>query len=707
MKKALYNNFFFLAKGSILLLILTIQCQFNKEEASSFSLLSPGESVVVRFELDQGIPKYEVDLDGKPIILSSGLGLDLANAPDLLNAFEIIEVEQNTKDESWSTVWGQESEIRNHYNELTVHLKEKEAPARLMDIIFRAYDDGVGFRYHIPEQEGLHEIQILSEETQFQLAGDFGVWYQASDTVVEDWEHGFDTYERLYEKRSVSEVDQLMHTPATFVGPDNIHFAIHEANLTDYASMTLSTNPQNQLLESFLVPWPDGIKVKSKAPLYSPWRTIQWGKDAAALADSRLILNLNEPLALEDVSWIKPMKYAGVWWEMHMDKSTWDYGPRHGATTENTQRYIDFAAAYGLGGVLVEGWNKGWEDWINNPGFSFTESYPDYDLAHLAKLAKTRSVELIGHHETSGDIPTYEAQMEDAFRLLQEHDINAVKTGYVGPIRVEEKGHHHQGQMMVNHYRKVLETAARHKVSVVAHEPIKPTGLSRTYPNMLSQEAMRGMEYNAWSDGNPASHTTILPFTMGLAGPLDYTPGIFKVNFEPYRQGNSTHTTLANQLALYVVIHSPVQMVPDFPEHYESHPAFQFIRDVPTTWSESHVLAAEIGSYVMTARKCRASDDWYIGAITNEESRELSLTLDFIDEEQVYKAEIYADGPDASFLENADQIIVETQEIKYGQTLNLRLAAGGGQAIRISPLSNLESENIARSALTGAAASKL
>lgn len=671
---------------TVLSFLLVMSCQNEKKSKFTEEVKSPSDDITVKIEVSEGKPFYSVAFKGKQVIAPSQLGFVLKDHPDLMENFEVGNVKKSFFNENWNTVWGQRKNIKNEYSEVIVTLIQKENKEQTMDIIFRVFDDGVGFRYFIPTQEAISSIEILSEETDFNIADNYKVWYQPCDTVSATWEHGFDTYEKLYTSKNINDVKTLMHTPATFESKEGIYMSIHEANLTNYSTMTLEKESGVTGFESHLVPWPDGVKVKRKTPMHTPWRTIQIGDEVADLVESNLILNLNEPSKIEDVSWIKPMKYLGIWWEMHMNKSTWEQGPNHGATTENTKKYIDFAADNGFGGVLVEGWNLGWEEWITNPNFNFIVAYPDYDLDYLSKYAKEKGVELIGHHETSGDILTYENQMEDAFDLLMEKDMNALKTGYVGEIKSEEKGQHHHGQYMVNHYRKVLETAAKHKVCVVAHEPIKPTGIRRTYPNMLSREAMRGMEYNAWSDGNPASHTTILPFTMGLGGPLDYTPGIFKTNFDEYRKGNSTHTTLANQLALYVVLYSPVQMAADFPEHYQGNPAFQFIKDVPTDWEQSKLLTAEIGEYVAMARKDRASENWFIGAITNDEKREVEINLDFLEDGKKYVAEVYADGKNASYKVNPTDVTIYKKEITNDDKLLLTLAEGGGQAIKISEL---------------------
>ncbi len=651
---------------------------------------SPDGKIKLAFTVDEGTPKYRVSYKDQVIIEDSPLGFIFQNMEPMTSGFNIQHTEETRYNETWETVWGHQRKIRNHYNELTVQLIE-DNPGRKMELAFRVFNDGVGFRYIIPQQNGIDSIKVWEEETAFNFAADHSVWYQPCDTTVKSWEDGYNSYERLYQNQLISEVSTLMHTPATFELKDGPVVSIHEANLTNYSSMVLKTGPQQQV-KAGLVPWPDGVKVRTNGTLTTPWRVIMIGDTPGDLAESNIVLNLNEPSKIEDTSWIKPMKYIGIWWEMHLNKSTWFAGPNHGATTDNTKKYIDFAAENGFGGVLVEGWNTGWETWTTNPNFDFTTPYPDYDLPLLARYAAQKGVELIGHHETSGDVLAYQNRMDEAFDLLEAHDMNALKTGYVGAIN--PKGQHHHGQWMVNHYRRVVEIAAAHKVCVVAHEPIKPTGLRRTYPNMLSREAVRGMEYNAWSTGNPPEHTTILPFTMLLAGPLDYTPGIFKTNLEEYRKGNSIHTTLANQLALYVVIYSPVQMAADLPEHYTGNKAFKFIKDVPTDWQETKVLSGEIGDYAVIARKDRNSEDWYIGAITDEEARTLKVSLDFLDTDQQYTTEIYADAENISYTHNASAVSIRKCLVSSEQTLTMALAPGGGQAIRFTPATAYDTQHL-------------
>lgn len=653
----------------------------NFSNDNTYETVSPSGKVALRFELTDGKPYYSLVFNGERVIDRSVLGFEFNNMNPLTSNFELLKFKENSFEENWETVWGERRTVQNNYNELVLNLTESTGDMRKMNLYFRVFDDGLGFRYEIPEQPNLDKIEITNELTEFNFSSDHSIWFQACDTIDDSWENGYNTYERLYQNNKLSGLETLIHTPATLELANGTYASIHEANLTDYASMVLAKGEEVDDLKCDLVPWPDGIKVKTQTPMVTPWRTIQLGERLGDLVESDMILNLNEPNKIEDVSWIEPMKYVGIWWEMHLNKSTWEAGANHGATTNNTKKYIDFAAQNGFGGVLVEGWNTGWEVWITQPNFSFTQPYPDYDLDFLTDYAQQKGVNIISHHETSGDVVAYEKQMEDAFSLLEKEKIRSVKTGYVGYIN--PKGQNHHGQYMVNHYRKVVETAAKHKVCVVAHEPIKPTGLRRTYPNMLSREAVRGMEYNAWSTGNPPEHTTILPFTVLLGGPLDYTPGIFQTDLDAFRKGNSTHTTLANQLALYVVIYSPVQMAADLPEHYMGNPAFKFIKDVVTDWDETKLLDARIGDYVAMARKARNSDDWFVGAVTDEEPRELEVELDFLDSNKKYVAEVYADAETADYRTNPMAVKIDSFLVDQKSKVRMKLAAGGGQAVRL------------------------
>jgi alpha-glucosidase len=655
---------------------------------------SPDGDIQAIFMLKDGVPYYRVSTSDREVVKPSKLGFILKDAEPLNQNLAVIDVKQSSFDETWTQPWGEVKEIRNHYNELRVDLEETAEAHRRVTVVFRVYDDGLGFRYEWPEQENLAEFEIMDEETEFVLAGNPDVWWIPA--------YGENRYEYLYEKSSIRALSrsrsvQAVHTPLTMETADGLYLSIHEANLTDYAAMTLVAS-RRDTLECDLVPWSDGVKVRATSPHQTPWRTIQIAESADDLITSHLILNLNEPNKLEDVSWIRPGKYVGIWWGMHIDKYTWGSGADHGATTENAKRYIDFAAQYGFSGVLIEGWNEGWDgEWYENGDrFRFTTPYEDFDIEELSTYAAAKGVKLIGHHETGAAVVNYERQLEDAFAYYHDLGIDTVKTGYVGwgqgIKRRSESGRlvgleWHHGQYMVRHYRKVIETAARYHIMLDVHEPIKDTGIRRTYPNMMTREGARGQEYNAWDaeGGNPPEHTTILPFTRMLAGPFDFTPGIFDLYFEEYKPANRINTTLAKQLALYVVIYSPLHMAADLPENYEGHPAFQFIVDVPVDWRDTRVLHAEIGDYVTIARQDRNSDDWYIGSITDEEGRTLAAPLAFLEPGREYVAQIYADATGADWESNPLDIDIYEALVDRDTTLELSLAPGGGQAIRVRP----------------------
>ncbi len=649
---------------------------------------SPGNVLKVTFELKEGVPTYRVSRLGRPVIETSKLGLVLQQGPDLDRGFAIASSRTSSVDETWTQVWGEKTRIRDRHNELRIELAEAAGDPRRLQIIFRVFDDGIGFRYHIPAQTGVGPIEIMNEATQFAFTGDHRAW----------WIPAFEPnrYEYHYTDSPLSQTTKV-HTPVTFQTADGLYLSIHEAALVDFASMTLWRKAGNTF-DVALVPWSDGVLVRGQAPMTSPWRTIQIADSPGGLIDSYLILNLNEPNKLRDASWIKPAKYVGIWWELHLGITTWNSGPRHGATTENARRYIDFAAKHGFDGVLVEGWNLGWDGewWLGKTDIRFTEPYPDYDLVALADYARQRGVRLIGHHETAGGVENYERQMEDAFALCQKLGIRAVKTGYVAHgqsiQRTDEAGRTHKewhhGQYMVRHYQKVVETAARYQVMLNVHEPIKDTGLRRTWPNMLTREGACGMEYDAWGgdNRNRPDHTTVLPFTRLLAGPMDFTPGIFDLTYEEHRPNDRVSTTLAKQLALYVVLYSPLHMAADLPQNYEARPGpFQFIKDVPTDWDDTIVLHARIGDFVTIARKDRNSDDWYIGSITDQDPRTLEAHLSFLDAGRPYIAEIYRDGGDADWEKNPYAIVIEEKRVSSTTKLPLPLAPGGGAAIRLRP----------------------
>ncbi len=684
----------------ILLLLLFTQCKQGVEEGLDVS--SPDGEITVTLTLEEGVPYYQVSRSGKDIIKSSKLGFTFKDAAPLNQNLTHIGIQKSSFDETWIQPWGEIKEIRNHYNELRVQLEETTETPRKMNLVFRVYDDGLGFRYELPEQDYLNDFQIMDEETEFALTEDHQAWWIPA--------YQPERYEYLYKKSPISSIPndtiRAVHTPLTIETADGLFLSIHEANLTDYASMTLAGFENNTLLCD-LVPWSDGVKVKASTPHQTPWRTIQIAENAGDLITSYLILNLNEPNQLGDVSWVKPGKYIGIWWGMHIDKYTWGSGKKHGATTENTKRYIDFAAKYGFPGVLVEGWNVGWDgDWTQNGElFKFTTPYEDFDIEELCAYAATKGVQLIGHHETGASVINYEPQMEDAFEYYRKLGIDKIKTGYVGwgqgIKRIDENDNSiqmewHHGQYMVRHYRKVVETAAKYHIMLDVHEPIKDTGIRRTYPNMMTREGARGQEYNAWSPdgGNPPDHTTILPFTRLLGGPMDFTPGIFDLLFEEARPNFRVNTTLAKQLALYVILYSPLNMAADLPENYEDQPAFQFILDVPVDWRDTKVLHAQIGDYITIARQDRNSEDWYIGSITDQEGRVLETALDFLEPSKTYVAEIYRDGKSADWKSNPYDIEIKKVLVDNKTTLSLRLAAGGGQAIRLKPAAEEEIEHL-------------
>jgi alpha-glucosidase len=662
---------------------------------SPVQVRSPAGDIIVTVSDEGGRAQYKIDFRGETIIAPSRLGMLFEKQHGFDEGLSIAATTIASRDETWEQPWGERRMVRDRHNELLVTLTSTSGPAREMQVRFRAFDDGVGFRYEIPKQRRLGKLNIIDELTEFAVLEKSTAWWIPS--------HGWNRYEYLYQTSDIADVSGA-HTPMTLRTPSGVHVSIHEAALVDYSGMSLKQFRPGRF-KADLAPWSDGVLVKTKTPFVTPWRTIQIAPGAVGLLNSDLILNLNEPSTLGDVSWVKPGKYVGIWWGMHIREYLWGTDGVHGATTEETKRYIDFAAKYGFIGVLVEGWNIGWDgDWFNNGDvFSFTKAYPDFDLKAVTDYAREKGVRLIGHHETSGSVTNYENQLEDAFALYEALGVDKVKTGYVadgGNIkRIDEKGiakyEWHDGQFMVDHHMRVVREAAKHKISVNPHEPVKDTGLRRTYPNWVTREGARGQEYNAWGDPpNPPEHTAILPFTRMLSGPMDFTPGIF--DLEPNKRPpvnadmprgdprSRVETTLAKQLALYVVLYSPIQMAADLPENYENNlAAFQFIVDVPTDWEESVALAGEIGDFVAYARKDRNSEDWYLGALTDEEARTLSLPLSFLDPQQTYVAEIYRDGAKANWKDNPYDMIIEQRDVVRGDILSLPLAPGGGAAIRL------------------------
>jgi alpha-glucosidase len=665
-----------------LALILALSIAAPAAAQDPVRVVSPDRRTEVQVHSRDGRIYYSVARDGQPVITPSLLGFDFRGGPPLRDSLRVTGVTQATRDETWTQPWGEVAQVRDHHNEIRVAVVETTTLGRRFDVVFRAFDDGIGFRYEFPEQPALRVFELQEELTEFALAADAHAWWIPSNRPR------LDRSEMLYSVSPMSLLDSVQ-TPLTMRTPTGTFVVIHEAHLVDYARMNLAAqrHMEDRTLRVALAPLADGMKVRGRTPFNTPWRTIQLADREADLVPSVLGLNLNPPNALGDVSWVRPMKYVGIWWGMHIGTMSWGSGPRHGATTANARRYIDFAADNGIDGVLVEGWNTGWDgDWIANSHlFSFTESHPNYDLNEVAAYARQRGVRLIMHNETSGGITNYEDQMEDAYRLYQSLGIDAIKSGYVAD---GYQGHSHWSQFRVRHNLKAIETAARYRIALNVHE-------RRTYPNMMTREGARGQEYNAWGGegGNPPEHESILFFTRLLAGPMDFTPGIFDILLASADDGprrpeqSRVRTTLAKQLALYVVLYSPMQMAADLIENYEGQPAFQFIRDVAVDWERTRVLDARIGDHVVVARQERGGDDWYIGAITDEEARTIEVPLSFLPAGRSYVAEIYADEADSHWLTNPLPISISRRTVNADTLLTIRMAPGGGQAIRLTPAS--------------------
>jgi len=667
--------------------------------------------VKLNFMLDaDGKPAYSVFYGDKPVINNSYLGIKLVNDNSFDKDFVLIGSEKNNVDESWQPVWGEVKNIRNHYEQVVVHLKQKTAPGRLMNIIFRIFEDGVGFRYQFPKQPNLKYFIVADELTEFSLTGDHKTFWIPGD---------YDSNEYQYTISPLSKVDASVlaksatdiavrfvpdkygiQTPLMMKTSEGLYINIHEAALSNYTSMQLHVDTKTFKLTASLVPDAVGNKAYMLAPCSTPWRTIIVSDKAADILASKMILNLNEPSKIENTSWIKPMKFVGIWLEMQTGKSTWNYADRadtlgadgklipngrHGANTANVKRYIDFAASNGIQGVLVEGWNVGWEDWFGNwkeNVFDFVTPYPDFDVKAITDYAASRGIKMIMHNETSGSATNYERQMDTAFRFMNKYGYTSVKTGYVG--RIIPRGEHHDGPWMVAHYVRVAQKAAQYHVMLDAHEPVRPTGLQRTYPNWMACEAGRGNEYNLFSSGNNPGHETIMPFTRLMGGPMDYTPGIFNINGYSDVPGRQIHTTLVKQLALYVTMYSPLQMAADMPDSYEKHmDAFQFIKDVAVDWDDTKIIEAEPGEYITIARKEKDAPNLYVGAVTNENGRNAVIPLDFLDKDKKYVATIYADGADADWKKNPESYQITKFLVKAGTKLNIKLANGGGAAISI------------------------
>ena len=671
-------------------------------------LKSPSGNISLTFTLnDAGQPEYSVVFDGEEIVKPSTMGFELLDSSKIAEGFKIDNVSRSSSDTYWVPVWGENDSIRDNYNAMTVAMTDKNGVK--MDIEFRVFDDGAAFRYIFPEQT-TKTIEIKEELTQMAMGGDYTAWWIPGDYDTQEYEYN---HSRLSEIQNFSEDDKIGNVAQTGFSPTGVqtslmlktpsgkYLNIHEAALVNYPAMHLNLNDTTMVFTSWLTPGREEAKAIVNTPFSTPWRVIMASEKATGILASDIIYNLNEPNALEDVSWIHPTKYMGVWWEMITGKTQWSYTDahdfdlatfdyskakphgKHGANNENVKRYIDFAAENGFDQLLIEGWNVGWEDWFGKEKdyvFDFVTPYPDFDLAALNDYAHSKGIKLMMHHETSGSIPNYESHMDTAYTLMNNYGYDAVKSGYVGHIL--PKGETHYSQWANNHYLNAIKKAAEHKIMVNAHEAVRPTGLARTYPNLVGNESAMGTEYRQMSPG----HEAILPFTRLKGGPMDFTPGIFRMDIGSFVPGSTEHkkATVANQLALYVTMYSPLQMAADMPEHYaEKMDAFQFIKDVPVDWSKSIYLDAEPADYIVAARKAKGGDSWWVGGITDEDARDYTLNLDFLDPGRTYTATIYADAPDADHLTNPEAYTITTREVKNGETIDLHMAPGGGFAIAI------------------------
>ena len=683
---------------------------------------SPNGNVVVSFSLvDNGVPTYKVSYKGKPVIKQSRLGLELtpsqndgikAEDTNLMNGFKVSNTETSSFKEVWKPVWGETSSILNHYNEMAVSLTQ-EHPNRTIIVRFRVYNDGMGLRYEFPRQSNLGYFIIKDEHTQFAMAGDHTAWWLPGDYDTQEYETVTSKLSEIRSKMKSAVTDNTSQTTFSDTGvqtslqmktSDGLYINLHEAACVNYPTMHLNLDDKNMVFESWLTPDAQGNKAYMQAPRTTPWRTLIVSDDARDMLSSNLILNLNEPCQYDDTSWIKPVKYCGVWWEMIVGRKSWSYtdefpaveigvtdfskakpNGRHGATTAEVKRYIDFAAKNGLDQVLVEGWNIGWEDWFGHSKFKvfdFQTPYPDFDIKALNEYAHSKGVKLLMHHETSASAMNYERYMEDAYKLMNKYGYNSVKSGYVGNII--PRGEHHYGQVMNNHYLYAVTEAAKHKIMVNAHEATRPTGLCRTYPNLIGNESARGTEYEAFGGNNP-DHTVILPFTRLQGGPMDYTPGIFETQLKNWSSNQSyVHTTLAGQLALYLVMYSPLQMAADLPEHYEKYSdAFQFIKDVAVDWDDSKYIEAEPGDYITVARKAKGTDNWFIGGKCDENGHKAVIKLDFLDKGKTYECTIYSDAADADYEKNPKAYSIIRKQVKRGDVLKINEARGGGFGVSL------------------------
>lgn len=696
-------------------LFTALLCLALITSAAAQQLKSPDEKLVMSFSLqNDGSPSYSLNYKGKVVVKPSKLGLELKNdKKSLVNDFTIIDTKTAVFDENWKPVWGEEATIRNQYNELAVTLNQKGTD-RQMILRFRLFNDGLGFRYEFPSQKNLSYFVIKEEKTQFAMTGNHTAFWIPGDYDTQEYDY---TTSKLSEIRGLNEkarTENLSQTSFSTTGvqtslmmktDDGLYINLHEAALINYSCMHLNLDDKNMIFESWLTPDAIGDKGYMQAPNHSPWRTIIVSDDARDILASKMTLNLNDPCKIEDTSWIKPVKYVGVWWEMITGKSSWAYtdefpsvqlgvtdfakakpNGKHGANNDNVKKYIDFAAQNGFDGVLVEGWNEGWEDWFGHSKdyvFDFVTPYPDFDVKGLHEYAKSKGVKMIMHHETSGSVRNYERHMDKAYQFMKDNGYDAVKSGYVGNIL--PRGENHYSQWIVNHYQYAIEKAADYKIMVNAHEAVRPTGICRTYPNLIGNEAARGTEYQAFGGSKP-NHVTVLPFTRLIGGPMDYTPGIFEMDLSKISPNNNSHvnSTIANQLALYVTMYSPLQMAADLPENYNKFSdAFQFIKDVAIDWDNSKYLEAEPGQYVTVARKAKGTNNWFIGNVNGENARTSDIKLDFLEKGKKYVATIYADAKDAHYKTNPQAYTIRKVNVTNKSKLSQLSAPGGGYAISI------------------------
>ena len=698
---------------------ILLVCLLAAAGLKAAELKSPNGNLVLQADVKDGCPVYRLDYKNRPVIKESRLGLEVKNEKDLRSDFRIAEVHTSAFDETWQPVWGEVKDIRNHYNELALTLEQEET-GRTMIIRFRLYDDGVGFRYEFPQQPNLNYFVIKEEHTQFAMAGDHKAFWIPGDYDTQEYSTVTSKLSEIRGKMEAAITPNSSQTPFSPTGvqtslmmksDDGLYINIHEAALVDYACMHLNLDDKNRIFESWLTPDAIGDKGYMQAPCHSPWRTVMVSDDAREILASKLILNLNDPCVYEDVSWIKPVKYIGVWWEMITGKSSWAYtdlpavklgetdytqvkpNGKHAAHTEHVKKYIDFAAEHGFDQVLVEGWNIGWEDWFGKTKdyvFDFVTPYPDFDVQELNQYAASKGVKLMMHHETSASVRNYERHLDTAYKFMVENGYNAVKSGYVGNII--PRGEYHYGQWLVNHYLYAVKKAADYKIMVNAHEAVRPTGLCRTYPNLIGNESARGTEYEAFGGSNP-DHTTILPFTRLMGGPMDYTPGIYEMRVSKANPDNHSfvHSTLARQLALYVTMYSPLQMAADMIENYEPYmDAFQFIKDVAVDWEDSRYLEAEPGDYITVARKAKGTNNWFIGCTADENGHRSNLTFEYLEPGKKYIATVYADAKDAHYEHNPQAYTIRKGILTNKSKLTLAAAPGGGYAISVIEVTNPE-----------------